>query len=112
MNDHDQGTSRRDGLKGFPPAPNIYATPDPALLARMKAARDEAGVKALDALGRYKFERFGYWAAAWVQINRLLPARAKARSPFKHLVKAANADPAYVLEVLGVTDRDPATQRR
>lgn len=93
-------------------AGNVYATEDPALLARMKAAREDAGRKALDALGRYKFERFGYWAAAWVQINRLLPARARARSPFKHVVKAANADPAYVLEVLAVTDRDPATRRR
>lgn len=80
---------------------NIYATDDPPLLARMRAARDDAGVKALDALGRYKFERFGYWAAAWVQLNRLLPVRARAASPFRHIVKAAIADPAYVLEVLG-----------
>jgi hypothetical protein len=79
---------------------NVYATEDPALLARTKAARDDAARKALDALGRYKFERFGYHAAVWVNLNRLLPARARARSPFKHVVRAAGADPAYVLEVL------------
>lgn len=93
-------------------AASAYPIVDMALMKRIQAARDEAAVKALDALGRYKFERFGYHAAIWVNLNRLLPARAKARSPFRHIVKAANASPEYVLEVLAVTDRDPAIRRR
>jgi hypothetical protein len=48
---------------------------------------DEAERKAIDALGRYKFQMFGYWAAIWVHLNRL--SGAKRPSPFKHLVIAA-----------------------
>lgn len=47
----------------------------------------EAERKALDALSRYKFWMFGYWAAIWVHLNRLhKPARP---SPFAVLVKLA-----------------------
>lgn len=51
--------------------------------------RDEAAEKAIDALARYKFMMFGYWAAVWVHLNRLCPT--KQRSPFARIVQAARA---------------------
>jgi len=54
-------------------------------------ARDEAERKALDGLSRYKFDRFGYWAARWVAFNQVLPKRDQAANPFKDLVQAARA---------------------
>ncbi len=49
--------------------------------------RDTAERKAFEALARYKFQMFGYWAAIWVHMNHLCAERAP--SPFKDLVKAA-----------------------
>lgn len=49
--------------------------------------RDDAAAKAIDALSRYKFAMFGYWAAIWVHLNRICPA--KQPSPFRHIVAAA-----------------------
>ena len=48
---------------------------------------DVAELKALDALARYKFQMFGYWAAIWVHLNRI--SGLKRPSPFKDLVKVA-----------------------
>lgn len=53
---------------------------------------DEAEAKAWDALRRYKFLMFGYWAAWWVKLNRI--AGTKRPSPFKRLVEFARRDPA------------------
>ena len=41
------------------------------LLDEMKHAES----KAIDALSRYKFQMFGYWAGIWVHLNRLSGAR-------------------------------------
>lgn len=49
----------------------------------------EAEAKAWDALSRYKFWMFGYWAAIWVHLNRIAPERKP--NPFSSLVKAAKA---------------------
>lgn len=57
------------------------------ILERLIAERAEAETKALDALGRYKFQMFGYWAGVWVHLNRIIGDRQP--SPFKHLVEAA-----------------------
>jgi hypothetical protein len=46
---------------------------------------DEAERKAWDALGRYKFWMFGYWAAIWVHLNRV--SGSKLPNPWKDLVK-------------------------
>ena len=54
-------------------------------------ARDEAHSKAIDSLGRYKFEMFGYWASAWVKYNQLLPKPLKQANPFREFVKLARA---------------------
>jgi len=48
---------------------------------------DEAERKAWDALSRYKFWMFGYWAAIWVHLHRI--SGEKRPSPFKALVKMA-----------------------
>ena len=51
------------------------------------AAMAEAERKAWDSLGRYKFLMFGYHAAQWVTLNKLMPV--KAENPFRKLVHAA-----------------------
>jgi hypothetical protein len=47
----------------------------------------EAESKAVDSLARYKFLMFGYWAAQWVNLNKLLDK--KKPSPFKGFVRVA-----------------------
>ena len=57
----------------------------------MKAAiikeMDEAEAKATDALARYKFQMFGYWAAIWVHLNRI--SGEKRPNPWKAYVHKA-----------------------
>lgn len=43
--------------------------------------------KAWDALGRYKFMMFGYWAAVWVHLNRV--GQFRQPNPFAGVVKFA-----------------------
>ena len=56
---------------------------------------NESEMKALDSLGRYKFEMFGYWASTWVKYNQLAYdmriINKKNPNPFKDLVKKAKA---------------------
>lgn len=49
--------------------------------------RDEAKKKAFDSLSRYKFYMFGYWAATWIQMNKL--CRFREINPFNKLVHLA-----------------------
>lgn len=58
-----------------------------AVRQRIAGGMDEAISKALDALARYKFEMFGYHAAAWVKLNALLTNRQP--NPFRPLVHKA-----------------------
>lgn len=48
---------------------------------------NEAERKAHDALGRYKFMMFGYWAAVWVHLNHI--GKLKKPNPFKPYVEMA-----------------------
>ena len=54
---------------------------------------DHAYNKAMVNLGRYKFDRFGYYAARWVVLNKigrdLGILDKKERNPFKLLVDTA-----------------------
>jgi len=50
---------------------------------------DNARIKALESLGKYKFMMFGYWAAIWVHLNRLWPVMGGRKNPFAELVKTA-----------------------
>lgn len=52
---------------------------------KIKDKMKEAESKAVDSLARYKFLMFGYWAAQWVNLNKLL--EKKQPSPFKGFVK-------------------------
>lgn len=64
--------------------------PTETMVAGMLNAREQARVKAVDALSRYKFEMFGYWAAKWVQINQYLSWVGLQRgNPFAELVHVA-----------------------
>jgi hypothetical protein len=69
------------------------------IAAELAAELDVAETKAWDALSRYKFQMFGYWAAIWVHLNRIgnfrrpnpwagLVASAKARKPASTLPPA------------------------
>ena len=62
------------------------------LLRSVHDARGQAYLKAIDSLGRYKFEMFGYWASAWVKYNQLMPKQYKQGNPFKEFVKLARGD--------------------
>lgn len=53
------------------------------MLSELDAAEREAWVN----LGRYKFWMFGYFAARWVYLNRLLGT--KRPNPFKRIVLLA-----------------------
>jgi hypothetical protein len=44
-----------------------------------------AEAKAWDALSRYKFMMFGYWAGVWVHLNRV--GGFKQPNPWKAVVK-------------------------
>lgn len=59
------------------------------MLHQIKQERSIAKRKAFQSLSGYKFYMFGYWAAAWVKYNALLPAPMKEGSPFKSLVEDA-----------------------
>lgn len=54
---------------------------------RLQHELDVAERKAWDALGRYKFQMFGYWAAIWVHLNRI--GNFKRPNPWARLVKEA-----------------------
>ena len=43
--------------------------------------------QAWNALSRYKFQMFGYWAAIWVHLNRI--SQARRPNPWSDLVKQA-----------------------
>lgn len=62
-----------------------------ALIAEIQ----EAESRAWDALARYKFQMFGYWAAIWVHLNRV--SGEKRPNPFKDLVRLARSSTAYVV---------------
>lgn len=53
----------------------------------MEAEMAVAERKAWDALGRYKFQMFGYWAAIWVHLNHI--GGFKKPNPFKRAVLLA-----------------------
>lgn len=55
--------------------------------SRLRADLDEAERKAWDAIGRYKFQMFGYWAAIWVHLNRI--GGFNESNPWRDLVKSA-----------------------
>ena len=48
---------------------------------------EKAAAAAHDAMGRYKFERFGYHASQWVMLNKVLDRPRP--SPFRKLVRCA-----------------------
>ena len=50
---------------------------------------DQAEMKAIDSLARYKFQGFGYWAGIWVHLNQI--EGKKRPSPFTDLVKLARS---------------------
>ncbi len=52
-------------------------------------AMQDAEAAAWRSLAGYKFWMFGYHAAAWVKLNRLLPASDRRENPFRDLVKFA-----------------------
>ena len=67
-------------------------TPAEEVLRNVHDARNQAYQKAIDSLGRYKFEMFGYWASAWVKYNQLMPKQYKQGNPFQAFVKLAREE--------------------
>ena len=59
------------------------------LNSRLVAELEETEAKAWDALRRYKFFMFGYWAAGWVRLNRI--GRFGRPNPWRDMVLFARA---------------------
>ena len=59
----------------------------PATMERLLDALDDAAAQAWKNLARYQFDRFGYYAARWVTLNRILGG--KHPNPFKAAVRLA-----------------------
>jgi hypothetical protein len=59
----------------------------PDIAQNLASELSEAEAKAWDALGRYKFQMFGYWAAIWVHLNKI--GGFNRSNPWKDLVMAA-----------------------
>lgn len=55
--------------------------------SNIEAELCEAEAKAHNALARYKFVMFGYWAAMWVHLNRI--GGFKKPNPFRDYVQMA-----------------------
>lgn len=58
-----------------------------SLEAEIESKKEEARVKAITNMARYKFMNFGYWAAVWIHLNRL--SGKKTPSPFRPFVDLA-----------------------
>lgn len=58
-------------------------------LAMVLERRKQAELKAWKSLAGYKFYMFGYWAAAWVKYNALVPKDHKLPNPFSDAVHLA-----------------------
>ena len=56
---------------------------------KIQDQKEEAYVKAIEALSGYKFWMFGYHAARWVQLNRL--TKEKDPNPFADFVITARS---------------------
>jgi hypothetical protein len=65
----------------------LLITDGNSLDGRLALEREEAKTKAIDSLGRYKFQMFGYWAGIWVHLNRIIGDSQP--NPFRELVQTA-----------------------
>ena len=54
---------------------------------RLNDELNDAAAKAWDALSRYKFQMFGYWAGIWVHLNKI--EGKKRPNPFRSAVLVA-----------------------
>lgn len=63
------------------------------IAAELLQALDVAEAKAWEALARYKFQMFGYWAAIWVHLNRI--GGSRRANPWANLVTLARARPPH-----------------
>lgn len=63
----------------------------------LAAELNEAEAKAWAALGRYKFQMFGYWAAIWVHLNRV--GGFNKPNPWRELVQLARAKKPLAVEI-------------
>lgn len=58
-------------------------------MVAIEVSASEAEAKAWDALSRYKFVMFGYWAAIWVHMNHV--GKLRRPNPWRGLVALARA---------------------
>ncbi len=72
----------------------LYSRPVSAQLRLLERELEVAEARAWDALRRYKFQMFGYWAAIWVHLNRIGGFRRP--NPWRALVHAARSTSAPV----------------
>jgi len=76
---------------------------------RLLEEMEHAERKAWDALSRYKFQMFGYWAAIWVHLNRI--SRARRPNPWGATVQRARRRVSSIQKSRSLQSVQPATQR-
>ncbi|MGE5572977.1 MAG: hypothetical protein ACM3ZU_08175 [Bacteroidota bacterium] len=62
------------------------------IVSELHVYLDDAERRAWDALSRYKFQMFGYWASIWIHLNRI--ARTGRSNPWRQLVQTARTTAA------------------
>lgn len=65
--------------------------PESTTILKLINDRDQAIIKAIDSLARYKGAMFGYWFGIYVHLNELLRGtdHHKTESPFKPFITLA-----------------------
>jgi hypothetical protein len=77
----------------------------PDIASELVRELEVAETKAWDALARYKFQMFGYWAAIWVHLNRIGDFRRP--NPWAALVASARVQRAGPRAPLPLFDGEP-----
>ena len=75
---------------------------------RLLEEMEHAERKAWDALSRYKFQMFGYWAAIWVHLNRI--GRARRPNPWSATVHLARRQVSSIQRSKSLQSIEPTAQ--
>ena len=67
----------------------MVENPYPIFLRQICEKREAMELLAIDALARYQFKDFGFFAERWVEFNEMLPRQLRITNVFETLVVQA-----------------------